>query len=631
MSPRETSIEQQKNLARKRMMENRLDEAKALYQDACRKAPDDAESLFSLGSIHLGEGRFAEAGHCLSQAVRLSPSTPQIHHALGVCMYQQRRLTEAMDCFHKALELQPDFADARYALANTLCETGQLPEAETAYRQLLALNPLHVAGLNNLGTLLLHLGRFDEAIEQVKKALEQQPDSVETLTNLANACIAKGALEPAIEYLQRALTLRPDFFDACYSLGNAYHFAGRLKEALQAYSMAAEFRPDNDKVAISRAMVLKKLSRFDEAWSLLEHLVQQGNRNAVLPYFDISHQLGQRDTAVQKVKALLDKSGMSETFRASLHYRMGKHREEYGEYARAFHHYQQANRMDGKSFDLDAFREQIAAIIDTYNRDFIESMPRATGDSDRAVFIIGMPRSGTSLVEQIISAHPGAFGAGELPHIFDACAGLSARLSQGRPFPAFVSELQTEMLDSIAARYLDRIAELAGDEHRVTDKMPHNFMYLGFIAQLFPNTRVIHCVRNPMDNCLSCYFSQFGTLGHAYAGDLETLGNYYVEYHRLMKHWMQVLDIPCLEVAYENLVHDQEVITRRLLEHCRLDWDPACLDFHQSDRTVVTLSNQQVRQRLYTSSIGRWKNFEEYIDALRAPLDKAGILENISM
>jgi len=448
---------------------------------------------------------------------------------------------------------------------------------------------------------------------------------METLINLANAYSAKGAFDIAIDHLQRALSIRPDSFDARYSLGNACHSAGLLEEALQAYEAADKLRPGNGKLAIARATVLSRLSRFEEARALLQPLVQQDDPEAILPYFDISPHLGQQDAAAQKIEALLDKGGVPPRCMIGLHYRMGKHREESGDYAGAFDHYRRANRMEYRSFDLPAYRRQVTEIIDTYSSDFVPSMPRSGSGSDRPIFIVGMPRSGTSLVEQIVSSHPDAFGAGELPHVFDACAWLSARFADGRPFPAFTRGLPPGMLDTVAGRYLRRIGELAGEERRVTDKMPHNFLYLGFIAQLFPNSRVIHCVRSPLDTCLSCYFSQFGTLGHAYANDLETLGHYYVEYHRLMKHWMQVLDIPILEVAYENLVHDQEAVTRRLLTHCGLDWNPACLDFHKSGRTAFTLSNQQVRERLYTRSIGRWKNFEKYIGALRAPLEEAGI------
>ena len=237
----------------------------------------------------------------------------------------------------------------------------------------------------------------------------------------------------------------------------------------------------------------------------------------------------------------------------------------------------------------------------------------------RPVFIVGMPRSGTSLTEQILASHPEVFGAGELNDINESIAKLPAMIRNNNTYPGCIKDLNQEIADKLAQEYLTRLDSFSTEKKRITDKMPHNFVNLGLISLLFPEARIIHCLRDPRDTCLSLYFQDFGWI-HPYATRLENLGNYYVQYKRLMKHWTSVLDTPILTIQYEDIISDQEHISRELVNFCGLDWHDDCLQFYASTRTVATASYDQVRQPIYKKSIGRWKNYEKHLDPLTMAL-----------
>ena len=247
-------------------------------------------------------------------------------------------------------------------------------------------------------------------------------------------------------------------------------------------------------------------------------------------------------------------------------------------------------------------------------------LPRARVHSDRPVFIVGMVRSGTTLVEQILSSHPDVYGAGELPDITEITRALPGFLGTGDRYPECLPKLTPEAADVMARRYLDRLTQIAPKARRVTDKLPGNFMYLGLIEFLFPGARIIHCMRDPVDTCLSAYFQDFSN-NHPYAYDLSNLGAFYRGYLKLMAHWRKVIHLPLLEIKYEDLISDQERVTRSLVEFCGLEWDNRCLQFHETKRFVGTASHDQVNRPLYRESIQRWKNYERHLEPLLAALN----------
>ncbi len=280
-----------------------------------------------------------------------------------------------------------------------------------------------------------------------------------------------------------------------------------------------------------------------------------------------------------------------------------------------------ANSLMKRPFDRIAYARTVDELLGFFSKNLAKAVSAGTNMSELPVFIAGMPRSGTTLVEQIIHAHPQAFGAGELIDIEVLRASLQERLGVVEPYPACVRHLTQVRIDEFADEYLDRISSLGGDTaHRVTNKSLDNYRNLGLVSLLLPQARVVYCRRDPMDNCLSIYMNRFHPVKHAYATDLADIGFVYKQSERIMEHWKEVLDLRIFEIRYEDLVADQQRLSRELIEFCGLEWDEECLRFHESDRSVMTLSYHQVSQPMYSSAVARYKNYADYIEPLEQAL-----------
>jgi hypothetical protein len=308
--------------------------------------------------------------------------------------------------------------------------------------------------------------------------------------------------------------------------------------------------------------------------------------------------------------------------REQLHLTLGKLYDRLGDYDKAFEHVQRGNEQRACKFDMNEFVASIQALIDAYSPRFMATAPRSGITSERPVFIVGMPRSGTTLTEQILARHPDVYGAGELSNINRIPSLLGTLLGGNTIYPYNITGLTTEILNTLGRQYLDFLDTLDRSAKRVTDKMPHNFMAMGLIALLFPRARIVHCRRDPRDNCLSIYFQNFSDM-HTYSNSLADIGLYYRHYEKLTAHFRRVVDIPILEFQYEELVADQEGMTRKLVEFAGLPWDERCLQFHEADRFVATPSYDQVSRPLYSSSTGRWKRYEKHLGPLLEALGMA--------
>jgi tetratricopeptide (TPR) repeat protein len=286
-------------------------------------------------------------------------------------------------------------------------------------------------------------------------------------------------------------------------------------------------------------------------------------------------------------------------------------------YEPAFRHYRTANDLDPEKFDIDKNGQVFGTLIKFFSHETQSKRPRASNRSRLPVFIVGMPRSGTTLTEQILASHPLVHGAGELLKMDQIKKSLGALT--GTPWPQYADRLDRKTLDKVAQEHLEWLGGLAKGKARVTDKMPHNFLSLGLIDLLFPEARIIHCQRDPMDNCLSIYFQHFNS-EHAYANNLEHLGIYYRQYEQVMAHWRKAVRLPILDVRYEQMVAEPEQSARRLVEFCGLEWDDRCLRFYESGRVVATPSYDQVRQPIYRKSVARWKRYEKHLEPLKRSL-----------
>jgi len=397
----------------------------------------------------------------------------------------------------------------------------------------------------------------------------------------------------------------------------------RETEAYACYERALAIDPDSVDARTGLALACEKSGNHDRAIELITPLLDRNIRHAGLAQVSarLCKRIGKCREAVGLLEAALTQPRQTRSARRSLHFTAGKLLDSLGEYDQAFAHFRSGNELATPLYDAVGNAQLVSNLINTFTRATLMGLPHARAPDKRLLFIVGMPRSGTSLTEQILAAHPQVHGAGELTTMTNIIKQFPHMVGCGQPFPACIDRLRPEHVDRMAAQYLEQVDKLAGPAPCVTDKFPHNFHALGLIELLFPGSRIIHCRRDPLDTGLSVYFQDFLD-EHDYARDLFNIGIHFHQYRRLMQHWRQVLSLPMLDLDYEALVTNQEATTRRLLEFCGLDWNDACLQFHNLERHVNTASYDQVRQPIYTRSIGRWRHYEQYLDPLREGLER---------
>jgi len=379
-------------------------------------------------------------------------------------------------------------------------------------------------------------------------------------------------------------------------------------------------RPDYIEAQAVEAYILDYQQKYQQAVDCITPLLDQYRQFPViaLVYAKLCHHTKDYDGAIQRLETLLAEPGLTEDLLLKIHFHLGELNDKRAEYAKAFAHFETGNGLKHAHFDRRAWEQKMTDTMAIFNRDALARASRANNCSERPIFIVGMPRSGTSLVEQMLSMLPDVSAAGELADVGALAAEMEGMLENTSPANN-ITQLSREQCDVLAQRYLNMLDDKFPNSKRVTDKMPQNFLHLGVIALLFPMARVIHCIRDPFDTCLSCYFKEF-TGDHPYAYDLGNLGFYYRQYRRIMEHWRRVLDIGLFEINYEDLVHDPETYGRAMVEFCGLKWDKRCLEFYKGEYRAATASFQQVRRPIYTGSLGRWRHYAPYLDPLKQAL-----------
>ncbi len=624
------------------------------FQRAIELQPNLTAALVHAADSLVALGRPQEALGLYQRAIGVNPALSEAHNNLANALYELGQNDDAIRFYRSALYLRPDDAAIHSNLANALRRTGNIEESITSARQAVSLQPGLATAHNNLGLSLAAQGRYDDACASYRQALALDGEYVDALNNLGNALRDRG--DPGdgserMKFYSRAIALDPRRADSHCNLGNLLFELRRIDEAVACYSTALSLDPGHVDAKLSLAMALRMQGRADEADAICRAALRSNPNNAEalsllgelladrgrfseaqdvfqsvvalkpdFPFVYLSIAMHRKmtvdDTAWLKCMESLVTRRQPLRYEIALRYALGKYFDDTRQYDRAFENYRLANELtkrNGLVYDAAAMTrrvDQIIARFDSSSRRKDRSLGHA---SNRPVFVVGMPRSGTSLTEQILASHPRVFGAGELT-FWDAAVnafettGQTTRDDHGRADAAVTEDL--------ALAYLERLNRVAGDALRVVDKMPPNFMNLGLIHATFPNAKIIHMRRHPVDTCLSIYFQYFLST-HPYANDLQSLAQYYREYLRIMEHWRTYLPKgTLLEVQYESLIADQEGWTRRLIDFLDLPWDPCCLNFHQTDRVVITASKWQVRQTIHAGSAGRWKNYEMFAGPL---------------
>ncbi len=506
-------------------------------------------------------------------------------------MNVQKKPDEALACWRRALELRPDFAEAHNNLGNALKDQGELDQAIACYRRALQLKPDYAEALHNLGLAWNDQGKFDEAVACYRRALQLKPDYAEAHNNLGATLKEQGKMDEAVACYHRALELKPDLAEVHNNLGNAAAEMGDLQTAEDFFCTA-----------------LRHNARFASA------------------HFSLAELLGGKlpENGLAAQRRLLEDTDLTNAERMWLHFGLAKVLDARGEYAEAAEHLERANTLQlskwrncGREYDPKEYESIVTRMIAVCTPEFFARVRGFGLESELPVFIVGLPRSGTTLIEQILASHSQVFGAGELTLARDAMAALG---EQGADAFEALGRLDRPTAQQLAARHLESLRALSPAAPRIVDKMPDNYLYLGLLASLFPRAKFIHCRRDLRDVAVSCWMTHFRQL--RWANDQQHIASRFQEYQRLMEHWRKVLPAPLLEVEYEETVADLEGVARKLVAWCGLEWEPGCLAFHQTKRPVRTASAIQVRQPVFRTSVARWKHYEQPLDWLFTRLER---------
>ena len=603
----------------------RHEEAVASYRRAIELQPRSAELHDNLGLALASTGRPEEAAASYRRAIELEPGYGPAHHNLGVALSRLGRVEEALASYRRAIEIEPYAAEAHNNLGVALSRLGRHEEAAASYLRAIEIAPDYAEAYNNLGNARCQLDRVGEAVASYRRAVEIKPDYAEAHYSLGNALGVGGRPDEAVASYRRAIDIRPNYAEAHNHLGSALRDARRFDEAVGYYRQAIAIKPDHAEAHCNLGIALKVLGRIDEARQAIEKSIELAPAR-IESYASLAEAKRFRDgdphLAAMKELAR-NMASLSGEEQIRLHFALGKIFADLDEQEQSFRHLLEGNALKRRQivYDEAAVLWGFDRIRGVFTRELMRDKQGRGHPSPVPVFILGMPRSGTTLVEQILASHPSVYGAGELTELVDIVAGLGGPRGVFANFPENVRAMSKVQLRDLGTRYLERVSALAPAASRITDKMPANFRFAGLIHLALPNARIIHTRRDPIDTCLSCFSLLFsGDQPHTY--DLGELGRYYRAYAALMEHWCGVLPQGVMiDVQYEELVTDFERQARRIVAHCGLDWDAACLDFHKTHRPVPTASAVQVRQPIYRTSIGRWQSCGDMLGPLLAALE----------
>jgi tetratricopeptide (TPR) repeat protein len=614
------------NLGELCRLAGRIDEAIAAGRRALEIHPDHPGALSNLGIALFDQGKFEEALSHYERAIALQEEFAQAHSNRGNALQRLKRFGDAEPAYRRALELQPNFADAWNNLGTCLRELKRAQEAEAAYRKALDLLPNNPDILDNLALALKDLERLDEAGVLLCRALTIEPSNEKIHVHQASVLVDEHKFVEAEAALERALALNPNSHDALNLKGRVAFEAGDLVASLDYFRRALAIKPDLSDAYNNMGNALKELGRLDEARECYVKAIEiDPNGAGVYVNLADSKTFVSGDRHLATMEALSVKTErLSDADRFQLHFALGKAYADLKDYQRSFEHLLAANA--GKRATISYDERSALRLFDRIQMAFTSELVAAksvAGDpSQLPIFIIGMPRSGTTLLEQIIASHPMVHGAGELWTLNEVVLSASEGCGNTILYPEFVSTLDGHRLTQVGARYLAAVRQRApAGAQRITDKMPSNFYFAGLIHLVLPRAKIIHAIRNPIDTCLSCFSKLFTTEQH-YTYSLSELGRYYKQYGRLMEHWRQVLPAGrILDVRYENVVANVEAEARRIIAHCGLEWDERCLAFYRTERPVRTASATQVRLPIYDKAVGRWRDYEPFLSPLLTELE----------
>ncbi len=607
-----------RNMAKAYIALGRVDDAVNLLRSGISGAPSDVHFLTQLGELLILKEDLPGAIEALAQSIELNPALAKPHVLLANAYARQDDLENAIIHGRQAVEIEPnnaayhtdlgvrlqlhgarddaaihyeralaidaEFVKAKHALGTVREQQGDDKAAMTLFQEVLKLDENYYGAYANIGLLMLRNDRVKDALSYLKKALELDPESASANTNFAIALQEAGDYSKAEEHYLKSVEINPDMAETHASLGVLYQQLGRLDESAECYSKALTLRED-----------------FPEALFALSFLESRA--------LDAD--------MVERMQKLSEHRRLTENQRSTLYFAIGKSLDEMDRVDEAFEYIRKGNEIERAKakFSPEQIINLTDRIIKTFTPAFFERRKAFGSPSSTPILVVGMPRSGTTLVEQILSSHPRVFGAGELQLLGRMARAIPSQIESAATFPEVIAELNEPQCLRFAGNYLRALRHVSGGAERVTDKLPFNFFRLGMLALLFPNAKIIACRRDPRDIFVSGYFLKFRS-PIPYTSDQVEFALFHQQFERLMNHWHEVLPIQIEEVVYEDMVADQEAVSRRIVDYCGLDWDDRCLEFYKTERPVKTGSNVAVRKPMYDNSVQRWRRFESHLGPL---------------
>lgn len=630
----------------------------ASIKRAIKLAPKVASYHANLGEVQRIRGNLADGIVSLNEAIRIDPNNAQALNNLGIVHYERKEYDQAVECYNRALAIDPKFPEAYNNLGNSLRMIKDLQGAQSAYQNALTHREVYPEAYNNLGTFLRELKKPEQAEHALKKAIAQNPRYIDAYNNLGSIYFGEKKEVEALRLMAEVLKFAPrnpktllltariqtkrgsypeaeqacrmvlaDDASSCEALtvlGQLMHERDRYDEAIELLEKAVQIDPEQAETRNFYGVALKSVGRLDEAREQILHALKLNDRmyGAYANLNDLVDFSADQDM-FDRIKSLVeDAEDPDADYLLPMHFAYAKALDDSGDYEKALEHYIVGGRM--KRQQLRYVESETFAFFDNikkaFSADTFANRPFEGNMDDRLVFIVGMPRSGSTLVEQIISNHPGIWGAGEVKYLSRSLHHLRDRFPSLSRYPEIVDEISQAQLNLFAKRYIEDMSREAGDALKLTDKMLSNYLFIGFIHLAFPNAKIIHTRRNPIDTCLSAFTKLFkDDMPHSY--DLTEIGRYYRQYQIMMEHWNAVLPKGVmLTVDYEQVVSDTENVARELVEFIGLPWEDKCLEFYNSNRPVKTASVAQVRKPIYKNSVERWKKYgaglQPLLDAL---------------
>ena len=620
-----------------------------LCQDALAQEPRDDKIRVLLGTVLVRQNKFAEAEKELRRVVARHPQIPKAQRELANALIAQGKGDEAIGCYKRVIELTPDNPAAHRDLAMAYKTLGRKQEAEKALdesfeldperkdlvmaaqhqqdgefgkaeaicRNILRRDPRNVNATRMLGTLARDLGKPRLAARMLRNALNLAPDFFGARMDLARALIEIEELDECEEVLREAVRQKPELPHPYSLLGNLYTKQGRFDEAVDVYKDALEKQPNHGPSLAAMGHALKTIGRQEESIDTYRDCITKHPEFgeaywalANLKTFKFSD-----DEVATMEQHVVDEKLPDET-RVNFNYSLGKAYEDRGDYDQAFARYDEGNRLRRPHENYDPVQTEMVhdQIIETITPEFLAASRGHGCTAPDPIFIVGLPRSGSTLIEQILASHSQVDGTLELPDLPRIIKAINEQRPQGDGYPQALRHYGAE-LAKLGEQYLGWTERHRKGAPRFTDKMPNNFASIGLIAAILPNAKVVNARRHPLDSCMGCY-KQLFYKGQSFTYDLVELGEYYLEYQRMMDHWHEIVPHMVLDVQYEDMVADQENQTRRLIEHCDLPWEDGVLRFYETDRAVITASSEQVRQPIYSKSVNSWRRFEAHLEPL---------------